>query len=161
MARVGRSVGRMAGQWLRAAVRPEMAGPVPSLLGFPAPALWKMQVRRRAERVSRPAREKNRRRNAQTDGAVQRARLWAITASQAPLAAKRPEGDDSTPRRFEPDGILDLGRRWSASSSFSVPVGDAAVIAVGGEEGPLGTGRRLHPPDDEPRRRGVRVRKGV
>ena len=36
-----------------------------------------------------------------------------------------------------------------------LPVGDAAVIAVGGEAGQLGTGRRLHPPDDEPHRRGV------
>ena len=38
---------------------------------------------------------------------------------------------------------------------FPVPVGDEAVIAVGGEEGQLGTGRGLHPPDDEPHRRGV------
>ena len=29
------------------------------------------------------------------------------------------------------------------------------MIAVGGEEGQLGTGRRLHPPDDEPHRCGV------
>ena len=36
-----------------------------------------------------------------------------------------------------------------------VPVGDEAVIAVGGEEGQLGTGRGLHPPDDEPHRCGV------
>ena len=59
-------------------------------------------VRRRAERVSRPAREKNRRRRVlvvttcspRPMRAIQRARLWAITctASQAPLAAKRPEG---------------------------------------------------------------------
>ena len=38
---------------------------------------------------------------------------------------------------------------------FPVPVGDEAVIAAGGEEGQLGTGRGLHPPDDEPHRRGV------
>ena len=38
-----------------------------------------------------------------------------------------------------------------------VPVGDEAVIAVGGEESQLRTGRRLHPPDDEPYRRGVRL----
>ena len=31
------------------------------------------------------------------------------------------------------------------------------VIAVGGEESQLRTGRRLHPPDDEPYRRGVRL----
>ena len=60
------------------------------------------RVRRRAERVSRPAREKKRRRRVlvvticspRPMRAVQRARLWAITwaASQAALAAKRPEG---------------------------------------------------------------------
>ena len=31
------------------------------------------------------------------------------------------------------------------------------MIAVGGEDGQLGTGRGLHPPDDEPYRRGVRL----
>ena len=36
-----------------------------------------------------------------------------------------------------------------------VPVGDEAVIAVAGKEGQLGTGRGLHPTDDEPHRRGV------
>ena len=36
-----------------------------------------------------------------------------------------------------------------------VPVGDEGVIAVGGEEGQLGTGCGLDPPDDEPHRRGV------
>ena len=60
------------------------------------------RVRRRAERVSRPAREKNRRRRVLVVAicsprpirAVQRARLGAITCtdSQAPLAAKRPDG---------------------------------------------------------------------
>ena len=38
-----------------------------------------------------------------------------------------------------------------------VPVGDEAVIAVGGEESQLRTGRQLHPPDDEPHRRGIRL----
>ena len=96
--------------------------------------------------------------------AVQRARLWAIvsTASQAPLAAKRPEG-----RWFKPDavlevayGILDPGVAAMVSLRFEqlpVPVGDEAMIAVFGEEGQLGTGRRLHPPDDEPYRRGGRL----
>ena len=60
------------------------------------------KVRRRAERVSRPAREKKRRRrvlvvttpSSRPMRAVQRARLWASTwtASHAPLAGKRPEG---------------------------------------------------------------------
>ena len=59
-------------------------------------------MRRRAERVIRPAREKNRRRRVlvvttcspRPVRAVQRARLCAITciASQAALAAKRPDG---------------------------------------------------------------------
>ena len=51
------------------------------------------------------------------------------------------------------DGVLDLGVAAVVGLQFQglpVPVGDAAVIAVAGEEGQLGTGRRLHPPDDEP-----------
>ena len=54
--------------------------------------------------------------------------------------------------------ILDLGVAAMVSLQFqglSVPVGDEAVIAVAGEEGQLGTGRGLHPPDDEPHRRGI------
>ena len=58
------------------------------------------------------------------------------------------------------DGILDLGVAAMVGLQFQglpLPVGDEAVIAVAGEEGQLGTGRRLHPPeDDEPHRRGVR-----
>ena len=56
------------------------------------------------------------------------------------------------------DGILDLGMAAMVGlqcQGFPVPVGDEAVIAVAGEEGQLGTGRGLHPPDDEPHRRGV------
>ena len=56
--------------------------------------------------------------------------------------------------------VLDLGVAAVVSLQFqglSVPVGDEAVIAVGGEEGQLGAGRGLHPPDDEPYRRGVRL----
>ena len=43
------------------------------------------------------------------------------------------------------DGVsISAWRRWSASSSsLPLPVGDAAVIAVGGKEGQLGTGRGL------------------
>ena len=57
-------------------------------------------------------------------------------------------------------GILDLGVTAMVGLQFEqlpVPVGDEAVIAVGGEESQLRTGRRLHPPDDEPYRRGVRL----
>ena len=93
---------------------------------------------------------------------VQRARLWAITctASQAPLAAKRPEGSwfRPTPYLRSRMAFLDLGVAAVVGLQFqglSVPVGDEAVIAVGGEEGQLRTGRGLHPPDDEPHRCGA------
>ena len=46
------------------------------------------------------------------------------------------------------DGVLDLGVAAMVSLQFQglpVPVGDAAVIAVGGEEGQLGAGRGLSP----------------
>ena len=46
------------------------------------------------------------------------------------------------------NGVLDLGVAAVVGLQFqglSVPVGDEAVIAVGGEEGQLGTGRRLQP----------------
>ena len=56
------------------------------------------------------------------------------------------------------DGVLDLGVAAMVGFQFQglpLPVGDAAVIAVGGKEGQLGTGRGLHPTDDEPHRCGV------
>ena len=57
-------------------------------------------------------------------------------------------------------GVLDLGVTAMIGLQFQrlpVPIGDEAVIAVSGEESQLRTGRRLHPPDDEPYRRGVRL----
>ena len=56
--------------------------------------------------------------------------------------------------------ILDLGVAAVVGLQFQclpVPVGDEVVIAVGGEESQLGTGSGLHPPDDEPHRRGIRL----
>ena len=56
--------------------------------------------------------------------------------------------------------FLDLGVAAMIGLQFQrlpVPVGDEAVIAVSGEEGELGTGRRLHPPDNEPHRCGVQL----
>ena len=56
------------------------------------------------------------------------------------------------------DGILDLGVAAMVGLQFEglpISVGDEAVIAVIGEEGQLGTGRGLHPADDQPHRRGV------
>ena len=58
------------------------------------------------------------------------------------------------------NGVLDLGVAAVVSLQFEhlpIPVGAEAVIAVGGEESQLGAGRGLHPPDDEPYRRGVRL----
>ena len=96
--------------------------------------LGRCRVIRRAERVSRPARAKNRRRRVlvvtirspRPMRAVQRARLWAITctASQAPLAAKRPEGRWFSPTPYLRSRIafsISAWRRWSASSSRVSP----------------------------------------
>ena len=125
------------------------------------------RVRRRAERVSRPAREKNRRRRVLVVAsfsprpmrAAQRARLWAITctASQAPFGKLRIGGEAARGEMIQPhavlevpDGVLDLGVAAMVGLQFqgvSLPVVDEAVIAAGGEEGQLGTGRGLHPPD--------------
>ena len=97
-------------------VKPGWNGPQPRQgreeLGFPRPAPRQMQYERRALRVSRPAREKSRRRYCSPRmRPVQRARLWAMTctASQAPLAGKRPEGNGSGRRQQVPDGVFDLG----------------------------------------------------
>ena len=49
------------------------------------------------------------------------------------------------------DGVLDLGVAAVVGlqcQGIPLPVGDAAVVAVAGEEGQLGTGRGLHPPAD-------------
>ena len=46
------------------------------------------------------------------------------------------------------DGVLDLGVAAMVGFQFQglpLPVGDAAVVAVGGKEGQLGTGRGLDP----------------
>ena len=78
---------------------------------------------------------------------------------------RQPGGEAARGEMVQPDAvlevayrILDLGVAAVVGLQFqglSVPVGDEAVIAVGGEESQLGTGRRLHPPDDEPHRCGV------
>ena len=96
--------------------------------------LGRCKVRRRAERVTRPARPKKRRLRVlvvticspRPIRAVQRARLWAITctASQAPLAAKRPEGRWFSPTPYLRSRMafsISAWRRWSASSSSISP----------------------------------------
>ena len=96
--------------------------------------LGRCKVRQRAERVSRPAREKKRRRRVlvvitcspRPMRTVHRARLWAIiwTASQAALAAKRPEGRWLRPTRCLRSRMafsISAWRRWSVSSSSVSP----------------------------------------
>ena len=56
--------------------------------------------------------------------------------------------------------VLDLGVAAVVGlqvQGLPVPVGDEAVIAVGGEEGQLGTEGRLHPPGAAPVRLSVRL----
>ena len=126
----GRAVGRMAGQWQ---TRCRQAGNGRARNRARAPLnsasqgqrCGRCKVRRRAERVRRPAREKKRRLRVlvvttcspRPMRAVQRARLCAITctASQAPLAAKRQRCELGVPRhlRESPCGrihIMILGR---------------------------------------------------
>ena len=111
------------------------------------------KVRRRAERVSRPAREKNRRRRVLVVTTCSPRPMRAVqrtpcTASQAPLAAKRPEGRWFSPTPYLRSRMAHLGVAAMVGFQFQglpLPVGDAAVIAVGGKEGQLGTGRGLQP----------------
>ena len=121
----GRSVGRMAAGCRRR----RQAGSGRARNRARARSNWASQgqrcgrcrVRRRAERVIRPAREKNRRRRVlvvttcspRPMRAVQRAMLWAITctAIQAALAAKRPEG-----RWFNPTPCLRSRMAFSISA---------------------------------------------
>ena len=87
------------------------------------------------------------------------------TASQAPFGRLRIGGETARGEVIEPDavlqvadGVLDLSVAAMVGleiQGLPLPVGDAAVIAVAGKEGQLGTGRGLHPTDDEPHRCGV------
>ena len=140
-------------------------------LGFPGPTLGQMQseAARRAGEPSGHGKEAASQGLgghdllAQTDARRPACQVVGDDLDGQPgsgLAGKRPEG-----RWFNPTPYLrsrmafsiSAWRRWSASrcQGFPLPVGDEAVIAVGGEEGQLGTGRGLHAPDDEPHRRGV------
>ena len=141
-------------------------------LGFPRPAPGKMQSEA-ARRAGDPPHQSE---DPSPEG----------LGDQGPLAQtnpRRPAGQvmrhhlyrqpgavgGEAPRRHvvQPDavlevayGVLDLGVAAMIGLQFQrlpVPVGDEGVIAVSGEEGELGTGCRLHPPDNEPRRRGVRL----
>ena len=125
------SVGRMAGQWqmgCRQAGNGRACNRVRASLNSASQGqrCGRCKVRRRAERVSRPAREKKRLRRVlvvttcwpRPMRAVQRARLWAITwtANQAPFGMLRIGGEAARGEMVEPDavlevanGVLDLG----------------------------------------------------
>ena len=128
------------------------------------------RVNRRAERVIRPAKAKTRRLRVlvvtipftQADagcpsGQVMGDHLYCQPGAVGGEAAGRHVVQSDTVLEVA-YRILDLGVTAMISLQFQhlpIAVGDEAVIAVGGEEGQLGTGRGLHPPDDEPHRRGV------
>ena len=83
---------------------------------------------------------------------VQRARLWAMTCmvSQAPFGGKASRGEMVEPHAVlqVADGVLDLGVVAMVGlqiQGVTLAVGDAAVIAVGGEPGPLGATLCPHP----------------
>ena len=117
----------------------------------------KCRVRRRAERVSRPAREKNRRRRVlvvttcspRPMRAVQRA---GCEQSPGP-PAKRRGGETAGREMVEThavlevaNGILDLGVAAMVCleiQGVAIPVGDEGVIAVGGQQGQLRARRGL------------------
>ena len=125
-------------------------------LGFPEPALWKMQSEA-ARRAGEPSGDREEPSSeglgghhllAQTDarrpaGQVVRQHLHGQPGAVGGEAAR---GEMIQPHAIleVSDGVLDLGVAAMVGFQFQglpVPVGDAAVIAVGGKEGQLGTGR--------------------
>ena len=146
-------------------------------LGFPRPALWQMQC----EVACRAGDPSGQGEEPPPEG-LGGHHLLTQTDARCPAGEvvghhlyRQPGGVGGEAARGEmvqphtvlevSDGILDLGVAAMVGLQFEhlpVPVGDEAVIAVGGEEGQLGTGRGLHTPDDEPHRCGVRfLWKGV
>ena len=170
VARVCGEVGSVAGWQSGGEWNGSQSGHGASELGFPRPMLGKMQGKaaRRAGDPSHQSEEPppegfgGRDPFTQADagcpaGQVVRHHLYRQPGA---VGGEAPRG-----HVVQPDAvlevayrILDLGVAAMISLQFQhlpIPVGDEAVIAVGGEEGELGTGRGLHPPDDEPHRRGV------
>ena len=153
----GRSVGRMAAGCRRR----RQAGSGRARNRARARSNWASQgqrcgrcsVRRRAERVIRPAREKNRRRRVlvvttcspRPMRAVQRAMLWAITCTRQPggVGGEAARGEMVQPHTVleVSDGILDLGVAAMVGLQFEhppVPVGDEARDSCRWRRGPAG-----------------------
>ena len=129
-------------------------------LVFPGPALGKMQseAARRAGEPSGEGEESSSEglggyhRFAQTDASCPASEVMRHHLDRQPGGVG---GEAAWGEMVQPDavlevadGILDLGVAPMVGLQFQgcpVPVGDEAVIAVGGEEGQLGTGRGASP----------------
>ena len=101
------------------------------------------KVRRRADRVSRPAMEKKRRRRVLvvTTCSPRPSRAITWTASQAALAAKRPEGRWLSPMPYFRSRMtfsISAWRRWSASSSEGSPSRTVSRNSCRWRRGPTG-----------------------
>ena len=138
-------------------------------LGFPGPTLGQMQSE--AARRAGEVRPWNRSGDAGSWWSICSSRMRAFqlglgcVPSPAPPARRRWRPRPVRGDAFNPTPYARMAFSISAWRDGRVPgfppLGDAAVIAVGGEEGQLGTGRGFHAPDDEPHRRGVGLTKGV
>ncbi len=112
-------------------------------LGFPRPTLWQMQSEA-ARRAGEPSGDRE---EAPPEG-LGGHQLLAQTDASCPASEVMRHHLHRQPGSVGGDGRPPV-------PGLPVQVGDAGVMAVSGEEGQLGTGRGLYPPDDEPHRRGV------
>ena len=179
LARVAGTLGWLASQWRTGAVRQGVAG---RAIGPAARSNWASQgqrcgrcsVRWRAERVIRRPGEEP------PPEGLGGHHLLAQTDARCPAGEvvghhlyRQPGGVGGEAARGEmvqPHTVLEVSEAFSylgvaamvglQFEHLPVPVGDEAVIAVGGEEGQLGTGPWLLTPDDEPHRCGVRFTSG-
>ena len=146
MARVGGDVwlaGRGSTGGVRLGVESSQPGEGAAELGFPGP-MGQMQGQPASERVSRPAREKNRRR---------RVLVVTICSPSAGCPACQvvrhyvPPARRRWRRWFSPTPYF--RSRMHSDSVAAVrprapPPGRREAVSLGGEEGQLGTGRGLH-----------------
>ena len=127
-------------------------------LGFPGPAPGQMQSEAAGLAGDRPAREKNRRRKVLVVTICSPRPMRAVQVPGCEPSAGRPARRRwlrSGPKMVQPhavlqvsDGVFDLGVAAMVGLQIQgvpVPVGDEAVIAVGGEEGQLGSRARASP----------------
>ena len=153
LARVGGDVGGTGG---RAPSGWEWNGSQPGQgateLGFPRPALWQMQGEA-ACRAGEPSGQGEDPSSeglgghdllTQTDAGCPASQVMRHHLNRQPRQNGRTACGSARAVLEVAYGVLDLGVAAVIGlqlQGFSVPVGDEAVIAVGGEEGQLGTGR--------------------